>query len=95
MHDKLDIIWDKKAAKPQSSNQEEINNMNMYFVKKEIESKKAMRNFKNKQQIKAYNKMLSYIDQRQEMNHNIDVISKKIFVNEKEREFFDCIRLII
>lgn len=29
------------------------------------------------------------------MNHNIDIIPNKIFINEKEREFFDCIRLII
>ena len=29
------------------------------------------------------------------MNHNIDIIANKIFINEKEREFLDCIRLII
>lgn len=67
----------------------------MYNVKKEIDLKKALRNNGNKQQIKSYYKMLNYIEQRQESNHNIDLIPTKLYVNEKEREFFDCIRLII
>jgi hypothetical protein len=61
----------------------------------DLEKIKAKRNQGNKNQIKAYNRLLEYLDKREVPNFNKDKMAQKILTHEKEREFFDCIRLII
>ena len=84
MHDKLDVIWDF-----------ENDNINHYEVKKDLEDLKVRRMAQNNKQFRAYLKILEFIERRVEPCSRIDKLKKKISMHEKEREFLDCLRIII
>lgn len=76
-----------------SENQD--HSVNRFLVKQNLEKLKLNRLNGNKQQIKAYNRMLQYVDDRE-----IEFLSgskrpEKINIHEKEKDFFDALRLII
>ena len=60
-----------------------------------MERLKANRSLRNKTQVRAYSRLLDYISKRYEPCSNPEKQGKKIAMHEKEREFFDCLRLII
>lgn len=84
MHDKLEVIWDFES-----------DNINQYQVKTDLERLKFKRSAQNKRQSYAYQSMLKYIEKRVEPSSNPERMPIKIPMHEKEREFFDCLRLII
>ena len=54
----------------------------------------------NKHQIKAYNKILKYIEERTTSTGSCQkphfvLRTETVLIHEKEREFLDCLRLII
>lgn len=61
----------------------------------ELDKIKAKRNAGNKNQVRAYHQMLEFIDKRQIPNFNKDKMPRKTLTHEKEREFCDCIRIIL
>ena len=65
------------------------------MVRAEIEKKKATRYYGNKRQRNAYNSMLDHVDKRATYFHSKDKRPIKTHMHEKEREFFDILRLII
>ena len=87
MHDKLEVIWDKE-----DQSQEQLN---QYQVKTHLESLKAKRSVHNKHAVRAYTKLLEYIEKRLAPCSYHERRGIKIDMHEKEREFFDCLRLII
>lgn len=65
-------------------------------MKLQLGRKKVERQNGNLKQITAYNQMLEHIDQRTEQVFGRNYERKnKTHIHEKEREFFDAIRLII
>lgn len=96
MHDKLEIIWDRPKSEFTNKNEGNFDNGNQLEVKIQLEKKKAERLFGNKMQVEGYNKMLEYVNSRIMSKYSkICGRPDKIYIHEKEREFFDAIRLII
>ena len=107
IHDKLEIIWHLEDARPapqrkKSTTDEKSKTHSTTFegynldLKQyvELSTRKNRRLNVNHQQIDAYNKMLDHIENR-EAKRYLDSRSRKTYIHEKEREFFDAIRLII
>jgi len=95
MHDKLDIIWNQFDDKPEKNENSLDDGYNKDLKQyDELINRRNKRFNANHQQIDSYNKMLDLIDKRLEKTY-LASRSKKTHIHEKEREFFDAIRLII
>ena len=83
MHDKLQTIWDNSKF------------VNHHAIKKELDSLKHKRQLVNNAQQEGYNKCLDFLFKREYRFYADHKKPVKSLVHEKEREFMECLRLII
>lgn len=79
--------------KRKSENQD--HSVNRFLVKQNLDKLKLNRLSGNKRIIKAYNRMLQYVDEREIVFTSGNKRPEKINMHEKEKELFDAMRLII
>lgn len=99
MHDKFHIIWnDNVRDRSNTSSNQECSErvVNSYHVKIAISQRKQNRMHLNLRQIKAYNNLLTYLDERQERSLvDKEKIPVRLRPEEKERQFLDALKIII
>lgn len=93
MHDKLEIIWQNSKKESSPCADSEIDHLTFIEVRHKLNLIKASRSVTNKKQAHAYNLMLLLLEDRNQKAKEQN--TRRLFVHEKEREFFDCLRIII
>lgn len=81
-------------SKPRKSDNQD-HSVNRFKVKQDLEKLKLNRFNGNRRQMRAYNRMLQYVDDREVVFLSGTKRPEKINMHEKEKDFFDSLRLII